>query len=95
MFLKVKRIIAASAAAILIMAVFAWGTLENTYVNYPRSPDPQNGRVVPHTVKGVIVYITESQSGLLSWLTWIGIGSGVVAVLVVLMDPFRSRKRTE
>jgi hypothetical protein len=96
MFLKVKRNICASAAAILIVAVFAWGILENTYVNYPRSPNPQDGRVVPHAVKGVIVYITESQSNLLSWLTWVGVGSGVIAVLVTLIhrgDPFRSEPR--
>jgi hypothetical protein len=93
MFLKVKRTVCASAAAILIVAVFAWGILENTYVNYPRSPDPQDGRVVPHPVKGVIVYITEGQSNLLSWLMWVGVGSGAIAVLVTLIhrgDPFRN-----
>jgi hypothetical protein len=96
MFLKLKRTVCASAAAILIVAVFAWGILENTYINYPRSPDPQDGRVVPHPIKGVIVYITEGQSNLLSWLTWIGAGSGIVAVLVTLIhrrDPFRDEPR--
>jgi hypothetical protein len=96
MFLKLKRTVCAGAAAILIVAVFAWGILENTYVNYPRSPDPQDGRVVPHPIKGVIVYITEGQSNLLSWLRWIGAGSGIVVVLVTLIhgrDPFRDEPR--
>ena len=68
MFLKVKKVIVVGAAVVLIVAVFAWGVLENTYVSYPRYPDPQNGRIVPHAVKGIIVYITESQRDLLSWL---------------------------
>jgi hypothetical protein len=72
MFLRVKKILLISAAVVLIMSVFAWGILENTYVSYPRFPDPQNGRIVPHSVKGVIVYITESQRDLLSRLSWIG-----------------------
>jgi hypothetical protein len=95
MFLKVKKIIVASAAVVLIVAVFAWGILENTYVNYPRSPDPENGRIVPHTVKGIIVYITESQRGLLAWLIWMGIGSGAIAILVTVInlgDPFKSKE---
>jgi hypothetical protein len=41
MFLKVKKIVGVSAAVVLIVATFAWGVLENTYVNYPRSPNPQ------------------------------------------------------
>jgi hypothetical protein len=96
MFLKLKKTVGASAAAILIVAVFAWGSLQNTYVNYPRYPVPQDGRVVPYAVKGIIVYITEGQSNLLSWLTWIGAGSSIVAVLVILIhrgDPFRDEPR--
>jgi hypothetical protein len=95
MFLKIKKIVGVSAAVVLIMAIFSWGILENTYVSYPRFPDPQDGRIVPHTVKGVIVYITQSQCDLLFWLGWIGIGSGVIAALVILIhrgDPFKSKE---
>jgi hypothetical protein len=95
MFLKIKKIVGVSAAVVLIMTVFTWGILENTYVSYPRSPDPQNGRIVPHEVKGVIVYITEGQHDLFFWLKWIGIGSAAIAALVILIhrgDPFRSKE---
>lgn len=95
MFLKIKKIVGVSAAVVLITAVFAWGILENTYVSYPRSPNPQDGRIVPHEVKGIIVYITESQRDLLFWLKWVGIGSGAIAALVILIhrgDPFRSKE---
>jgi hypothetical protein len=95
MSLKVKKIIVASAAVVLIVAAFAWGSLENTYVSYPRSPDPENGRIVPHTVKGIIVYITKNQNDLLYWLSWIGIGSSAMAALVTVInlgDPFKSKE---
>ena len=89
------KIVGVSAAIVLIVAVFAWGILENTYVSYPRSPDPQDGRIVPHEVKGIIVYIAESQRDLLFWLKWIGIGSGAIVAFVILLhrgDPFRSKE---
>ena len=94
MFLKVKKVLGLSAAITLIVAWFASATLENVYVNYPRSPDPQVGRTVPHAVKGIIVYITENQLDLLAWLRWIEIGSGAIAAFVILIhrgDPFRSK----
>ncbi|HEX4409066.1 MAG TPA: hypothetical protein VH206_09860 [Xanthobacteraceae bacterium] len=95
MFLKIKKIVAVSAAIILIGAWFASGILENTYVDYPRVPDSREGKVVPHAVKGIVVYITASQLDLLSWLTRIEIGSSAIAALVILIhrgDPFRSKK---
>ena len=95
MFLKIKKIVGVSAAAILMVACFASGFLENSYVNYPRFPDPQQGRTVPHAVKGVIVYITKGEFGWLYWLWWIQTSSGVIAALVILIhrgDPFKSRE---
>jgi len=93
MLLKIKRIVGVGAAIILIASWFSYGILENTYVNYPRYPDA--GRTVPYAVKGIVVYINREQQNLLSWLTWIEIGSGMVAALVILIhrgDPFKSRK---
>ena len=95
MFLKIKKIVGVSAAIVLIVAWLASGLLENTYVNYPRSPNLEEGRTVPYAVKGIVVYITQGQQHLLSWLTWIEIGSGMIAALVILIhrgDPFRSKK---
>jgi hypothetical protein len=95
MFLKIKKIVGVSAAAVLMVTCFASGILENSYVNYPWFPDQQHGRTVPHAVKGVIVYITEGQFDWLYWLSWIQISSGVIAALVILIhrgDPFKSRE---
>jgi hypothetical protein len=92
MFLKAKKIIGLSAAIVLLVAWFAWGILENSYVTLPRSPNPQDGRTIPHAVKGIIVYITKSEQSLLS--SGIQVSSGAIVVLVMLIhrgDPFRAR----
>jgi hypothetical protein len=95
MFLKIKKIVGVSAAIVLIVAWFALGFLENTYVTYPRPPSPQDSRTVSHAVKGIVVYITEGQQHLLFWLGRTAMGSGVIFALVLLIhrgDPFRSKK---
>jgi hypothetical protein len=93
MFLKIKKLVAIGAVLILVAAWFTSGHLENTYVNYPRVPNAETGRIVPYATKGIVVYITERQQRVLSWLTWIEIGSGMIAAAVLLIhrgDPFRS-----
>jgi hypothetical protein len=95
MFLRIKKIVGVSASIILLVSWFTYGFLENTYVNYPRFANPQSGSIVPHEVKGVIVYLKKGQEQLLSYLEWIGIASGVVIALVILIhrgDPFRATK---
>ena len=95
MFLTIKKIVGVTAALILVAAWFYSGFLENSYVYYPRSPNPGEGLIVPFVVKGIVVYITERQRAFLSWLQWIEIGSGAIAVLVIIIhggDPFKSRR---
>jgi hypothetical protein len=95
MFLVLKKIIIASAAVACITSWFAWGFLENMYVTYPRSPVAAEGRIVPHPVKGIVVYITKDQQELLSWIVWAANGSAIVVVLVLIIhwgDPFKSKK---
>jgi hypothetical protein len=54
------------------------GVLDNTYVNYPRTPDPGVGLIVPYEAKRVVVYIRNDQRAFLDWLRWIEIGSGAL-----------------
>jgi hypothetical protein len=94
MFVTIKKIVGLSAALIFVVAWYYSGFLENTYVNYPRSPNVGEGLIVPFVVKGIVVYISERQRLFLSWLEWIEIGSGGIAVLVILIhggDPFKTR----
>jgi hypothetical protein len=93
--LKIKKIVLNSAVDIFTVAWFAFGLLENSYVYYPRSPRPEEGKTVPHEVKGIVVYITEWEQRRLSWLAWIEVGSAAIAGLVILIhrgDPYRSKE---
>ena len=95
MFLKLKKVIAITAAIVFIVTSFVHGILANTYVNYPRYPNPGAGKIVPYVVKGIIVYITQVQQNFLTWLMWIEIASGIVAALVILIhggDPFKPKR---
>jgi hypothetical protein len=95
MFLKAKKLLGSAAAAVFMGACLYSGSLESSYVYYPRSPTFADGRIIPYPVKGIVVYITQDQRQLLSWLTWIEIASGAVLALVILVhggDPFRSKK---
>ena len=95
MSLKLKKVVGLGAAIVLVAAWFASGILENSYVNYPKVPNRQEGKTTPHAVKGVVVYITERQQLFLSWLMWTEFGSAIVAALVILIhrgDPFKIKK---
>jgi hypothetical protein len=86
MFVRVKRIVGLSAAIVLIVAMFGSLVVENTLLGYPRSPAPEASRTVPYAVKSTVVYITEREAELLSWLSWIKIGSGMIMAFIVLID---------
>ena len=96
MFLTIKKIVGLAAALVFVGAWYYSGFLESTYVSFPRSPNPEQGIIVPLVVKGIVVYITEKQRDFLSLLEWIEIGSGAIVVLTLLIhggDPFKSGNR--
>ena len=69
--------------------------LDNTYVDYPRIPDPEIGRTVPYYAKSIVVYITKDQRTVLVWLHWILIGSGALLLISLLVNqkwPLSSNK---
>jgi hypothetical protein len=86
MFVRVKRVVGLSAAIILIVAMFGSLVVENALLEYPRSPAPEVSRTVPYAVKSTVVYITEREAELLSWLSWIKIGCGVLVAFIILID---------
>ena len=77
---RLRKAVLGTAALILVCAAMLHGPLDNVYVTYSRNPDPENGRIVPYEVKGVVVYITKDQSELLTWLWRIEIVSGVIVL---------------
>jgi len=58
---RIRRAILAAAAAAWVVAMVLQGVVDNTYVNYPRTPNPEINRTVPHEVKRVIGYTRDQR----------------------------------
>jgi hypothetical protein len=85
MRLKIARIVFAVAAAVLLPCWFYSAALINSYVNRPREPRPEIGRVIPYTAKRVTIYITATEQSVMDWLTRVEIGAGAILLVTVLI----------
>src|SRR5258708_1834554 len=85
-FQKIRKALLVGSAFVGAISMALYGILENTYVNYPRVPEQASGRVVPHEVKGITVYITEHQSEVIHWIIWILIVSGVLILISLFLN---------
>jgi hypothetical protein len=89
-----KALLICSAIAGLVSGGI-YTLLENEYVSYPRSPNPALGLVVPHTAKGVAVFISERQSQLIYWVVTILLLSAALIFMHLVLNqkwPLRWRK---
>ena len=75
--------IAVAAAIILLPTWFYTGFTENAYVNRPRQPSPQAGWTTPYAVKGITVYVSETEAIIGTWLFRFDMGLIVLIVLCV------------
>lgn len=83
--LKIGKIIAFAFLLVFVGSLFVIGEIENTYVSYPRAPEPSSERIVPFHTKGIVVYITKSQRDVLSFLYYIqGISISLVVCMLIL-----------
>jgi hypothetical protein len=82
-----RKAIFAAAAVAWVAAIVTNGILDNSFVvNAPRTPDPSTMRTVPYVVKRVVVYISEDQLELMSWLRWIQVLSGGGILVNLLLN---------
>jgi hypothetical protein len=85
-FQKIFKAIGIAAAAVLLPAWFYSGLLENTYVTWPREPDPEIGRTIPYPVKRITVYITKYDQQLNTKLRWVLVGSGLIFLVGIVLS---------
>ena len=85
-YIKIRKIIFGAAAVVFTAAFGLDAALVNTYVGYPRAPDVATQRTVPYVAKRVLVYISEDEGKLLSWLRDIEIASGAVIALNLILN---------
>ena len=72
---------AGGLAALVLVASWWWRCLrEMNYMNFSRAPLPQVGQVIPHTTKGIVVYITSEDASFHTLLIRTCIVAGIVIV---------------
>jgi hypothetical protein len=75
-----------TAGLVLVAAFWWWGLREMNYVSYSRVPLPQFGQVVPHTTKGIVVYITAAEAAFDRTLIYWCVGSGIVVAICLVVS---------
>lgn len=77
----------ATVAGLLFVPTFVcFALLESFYFEHsPREPHPETGLIGPYSVKGVKLYVTETQANVAAWLFRFDVGMlGVLAVCGML-----------
>jgi hypothetical protein len=83
----------ASVACLLLLIWFAWGIAENSVVNFPRIPDVLGGYTTPYETKGIIVFLTPSQSMAMRWLSRAAWSSLAILLAAALAQYIIRRRR--
>jgi hypothetical protein len=78
---KIFYRIGQTAGLILVFAWFCWGGIEMKYIHWPRVPDPETGRTIPHQTKGITAYIAKSEHEFQRRLVYVTIVSGAVMLV--------------
>lgn len=87
---RLTHFVAVAIAATWIATVFSNTILDNTYVGYPREPDPAKHLVMPYSVKGIVVYITSGQMEVILIFRYVMIISGILTVILIVVNQFFS-----
>ena len=83
---KIFYRIGQASGVVLIIAWWWLGLLEMTYVGWPRTPQPEIERTVPHEVKNILVYISPRDAQFNQLLKWTVIISGSVLAICLVFS---------
>ena len=83
------------SAIIMITCWFIDGYMQNHYVDYPREVLYKSGNLVPYHVKGIIVYITKSQSYIMDLLLYFEVVSGVFFLGFFVYYKYESQNKSD
>jgi hypothetical protein len=84
------RALALASVIVFLVTLWSLGSLDNTYVTYPRVPDKSSGRIVAYPVKGIVVYVTPAQHQMLSGLAYAEYGSLVALTILIVVSGGRA-----
>ena len=80
------------AATVWVLSLVAVSLLETAFLGYPRTPNVAEGKTEPYKVKGIVVYVTKSETDVLHFLKpaqVVSLGLIVIAGAVNLKWPFQ------
>ena len=71
---------------VLVAGWWWWALLEMSYVGWPKFPQPEIARTIPHEVKGIVVYISPNDAEFGRRLGWTMIVSGSLMFICVVFS---------
>jgi hypothetical protein len=74
------------SGVVLVVAWWWLGLLEMNYVGWSKSPQPEIGRIIPHEVKNIVVYISSNDVQLNQRLKWTVITSGALLAICLVFS---------
>lgn len=74
------------AGFVLVASVWWWGLRQMNYVGFSRTPLPEVGQIVPIKPKGIVVYITSADASFDKMLGYVGLGSGIIVAICLVMS---------
>jgi hypothetical protein len=86
MFQKIRKFSVVVAALIFILSMSYQLALYYEYVNFTKEPDAKIGKMIPHELKGHIIYMTEGQSIILTSTWYIEMISGMIVFINIIAN---------
>ena len=85
-FKRVFYRIGQASSIVLLIGFWWWALLEMSYVGWPKFPQPEIGRTIPHEVKGIVVYISREDAEFGRHLKWTMIVSGALMIICLVFS---------
>ena len=85
-FQNFRRFIIGISGLLLFLSLFTNTKFDNKFINNPRIPITEIGLINPYHLKGIVVYVTDRQSRILTALWWTQIGSGSVILISLFLN---------
>ncbi len=83
---KIRRVATVVVAALFMISLMIGGAIDNEFVGSIRVANPEDGKVIPYHVKGIIVYLTNEQYLLTNRVLILEIALGIVAYIFLIAE---------
>ncbi len=92
---RVRYVVMGVAGVIFLIAFVISGAIDTDLVGYPRFPNPETGRTVAYSVKGIVVYIYSGQMKMIYSLRVIEVVIGTFIAVLYIANRIWPMKNTK